>query len=149
MKTHPLDLVTIVPSIVIYPKTRNYVAHLSVSHIFGRFLCHTAFISFFFFLHFPLFSCFIHKITEHVHTLPDYLLRIYVEFPLNIYYRYTLRTNAKKEGQTPTILVRMNVCLIGQDTRISHCRCICMCMCVYVGMLIPLLSFFFLLNNVA
>jgi len=24
----------------------------------------------------------------------------------------------------------MNVCLIGQDTRISHCRCIRMCMCV-------------------
>lgn len=100
----------------------------------------------FFFLHFSLF--FIRKISEHVHTLPDYLLRIYVEFPLNIYYRYTLLTNAKKEGQTPTILVRMNVCLIGQDTRISHCRCICMCRCMYVGMLIPLLSFY-LLNNVA
>lgn len=68
-------------------KRENYVAHLSVSHIFGRFLCRMGFPSslFFFFciFHFSL-PISIRKVSEHVHTLPDYLLRIYVEFPLNI-----------------------------------------------------------------
>lgn len=101
-------------------------------------------IIFFFFFCIFLFCWFIRKTSKNTYTFPNYPLRICRIFlSLNLYIIGYLKSYAKKKGQTPTILVRMNVCLIGQDTRISHCRCICMCMCYGLYIYVIILPFFF------
>lgn len=128
----------------VYSKTRNLIVRASsISHIFGRFPYNS--LIFFFFCIFSLLLIYPQDPQTHV-RIPELSLT-YVEFLLKYLYVIDTLRATRKKGQTPTILVRMNVCLIGQDTRISHCRCICICMCMCVGYIYVNSSFLTLITS--